>query len=71
MHEDKDQITQLLLKALQATGNQQDLKAARYELLDNNDEIVTLEWVGGHQKVVNVSADSGTALMRDVLAAID
>jgi hypothetical protein len=71
MHEDKDYIVQLFLKALQATGNQQDLKAARYEILDNNDEIVTLEWDNGYQKKVNVSADSGIALMRDILAALD
>ena len=71
MHEDKDYIVQLFLKALQATGNQQDLKAARYEILDNNDEIVTLEWANGYQKKVNVSADSGIALMRDILAALD
>ena len=71
MHEDKDYIVQLFLKALQATGNQQDLKAARYEILDNNDEIVTLEWDNGYQKKVNVSADFGIALMRDILAALD
>lgn len=71
MHEDKDYIVQLFLKALQATGNPQDLKAARYEILDNNDEIVTLEWDNGYQKKVNVSADSGIALMRDILAALD
>lgn len=71
MYEDKDYIVQLFLKALQATGNQRDLKAARYEILDNNDEIVTLEWDNGYQKKVNVSADSGIALMRDILAALD
>ena len=71
MHEDKDYIVQLFLKALQATGNQQDLKAARYEIFDNNDEIITLEWDNGYQKKVNVSADSGIALMRDILAALD
>ena len=71
MHEDKDYIVQLFLKALQATGNQQDLKAAKYEVLDNNDEIVTIEYEHGGSRVVNVSMDSGVAMIRDIMRACE
>ena len=69
--EDKDLICKELAKLLKLTRNQSDLKALRYEILDNGEEIVTVEWDNGYQKKVNVSADSGIALMRDILAALD
>ena len=69
--EDKDLICKELGKLLKLTRNQSDLKALRYEILDNNDEIVTIEWEGGCRKVVCVSMDSGTAMIRDIMCAID
>lgn len=68
--EDKDLICKELAKLLKLTINQSDLKSLRYEILDNNDEIVTLEWDNGYQKKVNVSADSGIAMVRDILRAL-
>ena len=70
LREDKDLICKELAKLLKLTRNQSDLKALRYEILDNNDEIVTIEWEGGCRKVVCVSMDSGTAMIRDILRAL-
>ena len=69
--EDKDLICKELAKLLKLTRNQSDLKALRYEILDNNEEIVTVEWESGGRKVVGVSMDSGTAMIRDIMRAID
>ena len=71
LREDKDLICKELAKLLKLTRNQSDLKALRYEILDNNDEIVTIEWEGGGRKVVCVSMDSGVAMIRDIMRAID
>ena len=70
LREDKDLICKELAKLLKLTRNQSDLKALRYEILDNNDEIVTLEWEDGGRKVVCVSMDSGVAMIRDILRAL-
>lgn len=69
--EDKNMICEELAKLLRLTRNQSDLKALRYEILDNNEEIVTVEWEGGGRKVIGVSMDSGTAMIRDIMRAID
>ena len=71
LREDKDLICKELAKLLKLTRNQSDLKALRYEILDNDEEIVTVEWEGGCRKVVDVSMDSGTAMIRDIMHAID
>ena len=68
--EDKDLICKELAKLLKITRNQSDLKALRYEILDNDEEIVTVEWEGGGRKVVCVSMDSGIAMVRDILRAL-
>ena len=71
MMEDKNLICEELAKLLRLTRNQSDLKALRYEILENNEEIVTVEWEGGGRKVIGVSMDSGTAMIRDIMRAID
>ena len=71
MRENKDLICKELAKLLKLTRNQSDLKAPKYEILDNGEEIVTVEWESGGSKVVGVSMDSGTAMIRDIMRAID
>ena len=71
MREDKDLICEELAKLLKLTRNQSDLKALKYEILDNGEEIVRVEWESGGRKVVGVSMDSGTAMIRDIMRAID
>ena len=70
LREDKDLICKELAKLLKLTRNQSDIKALRYEILDNGEEIVTVEWEGGCRKVVGVSMDSGIAMVRDILRAL-
>ena len=69
--ENKDLICNELAKLLKLTRNQSDLKALKYEIFDNGEEIVTVEWESGGRKVVGVSMDSGTAMIRDIMRAID
>ncbi len=61
--ENKQEICNLLCKALQATRNQYDLKALIY---DEEHEIVTVAYSEGGN-TVNVACDSGIAMMRDIL----
>ena len=69
--ENKDLICNELAKLLKLTRNQSDLKALKYGILDNGEEIVTVEWESDGRKVVGVSMDSGTAMIRDIMRAID
>lgn len=68
--ENKQKICTLLLATLQATHNQEDLTDIRYDKT-GSDELVTLTWKNGYQKRVNVSMDSGTAMIRDIMKSID
>ena len=64
--EDKQKICDLLLPALQATSNLHDLASLKYERIGDYDEIVTATFDNGYSKTVNVSMDSGTAMIRDI-----
>lgn len=69
--EDKKQITQMLLPVLQATDNLSDLVALEYTIGDSGyPELVIATFANGSTKVANVSADSGTALIKDVICQI-
>lgn len=61
--EDKQEICELLCRALQATANAWDLKELRY---DEDEENVYVVFEGG-TRVVNVAMDSGTAMIRDIM----
>ena len=66
--EDKKHICSLLLKTLQATRAGQDLERLDYEKLDNGDEVVRVGWKNAPSGMnVNVTADSGQALIRDIM----
>lgn len=68
-HEDKELICQLLRATLKATREHSDLQGLYYQKLDNGDELVTVSWSEGGT-TVNVTADSGIAMIRDILRAI-
>lgn len=70
MNEDKQVICDRLLLTLQATRNHVDLEGIQYEKRENGDEIAALWWRNGASVEVNVTADSGTAMIRDILAKI-
>ena len=63
--EDKQKICDLLLVTLQATGNAADVTS----LIHNKEsETVTVTFLSGGKRVVNVAMDSGTAMIRDIMA---
>lgn len=65
--EDKQRILDLLLPALQATRDQHDLEELRF---DPDKEVVNIVYENGVLQA-NVAMDSGIAMIRDVLRAID
>ena len=69
-YEDKEVVTQALFQALKTTVEGVNLAEMKYQQLENNDELVTLIYDNGYRKTVNVSCDSGVALMKDVLREI-
>lgn len=68
--ENKEEICQRLLPALQATNNLRDLKYLIYEKIDDYTEIVSAVFENGHVKHANVSMDSGTSMIRDIISQI-
>ena len=48
-----------------------DLAEIEYRQLANGDELAILIYDNGYRKPVNISCDSGVAMLRDILRAID
>lgn len=67
--EDKKKILDLLLPALQETRNLEDLMSLVYVKLENGEERVIAIFPAG-DKAVNITGDSGTAMIQDVLRGI-
>ena len=65
--ENKQRILDLLLPALQETRNLHDLVALEYRA---DRELVYAKFASGNYKIVNVSLDSGTAMIADVVHQI-
>jgi|GEM_PF-803993 len=66
--EDKQKILDLLLPALQATRGQHDLRSLTYVDDGKGEQQVVIVWDKGKTSV-NVSMDSGIAMIWDVLKA--
>lgn len=66
--EDKQKICDFLLPALQRTRSLQDVVALEY---DSALEVVTATYRNGYQKSVCVAADSGIAMIRDIVNHIN
>lgn len=64
--ENKQEILDLLLPALQATRNLHNLISLTY---DTEKEVVMACFAGG-KKLANVCGDSGTSMIRDVIGQI-
>lgn len=64
MYENKQLICNFLTLALQETRGAQDLVSLNY---DTEKEVVTGTFAGGGKKVCNVAADSGCAMIRDIM----
>ena len=67
--EDKQKILDLLLPTLQATRENADLKELTYKA-QNNNEIVICKFESGFELFVNVTMDSGMAMIRAVLRGL-
>lgn len=65
--EDKREILNLLLPALQATRNLSDLVSLQYV---PEKDIVAAYFLNGSVKIANVAMDSGTSMIRDVIGQI-
>lgn len=68
--EDKKLICELLTTTLQATRGGEDITAIMYDKDDAGEEFATLVFKNGYKKRVCVTADSGTSLIKDVLANV-
>ena len=67
MRENKQEILNLLLPALQKTRNLYDLVELEYS---DDRELVYAKFASGYTKVANVAMDSGTSMICDVIAQI-
>ncbi len=66
--EDKQKICDLLCKTLQATSNAWDVVSITYQVDDDSDtQTAIVEFQSGGKRYINVSWDSGTALIRDIM----
>ncbi len=71
MKEDKRKICSLLLPVIQATFAGRDVVDLEYtdnEFMD--DEYVRIRFASGCAKKVNVTADSGTAMIKDIIKGL-
>ena len=64
MYEDKQMICDKLMIALRYTSHMSNLLRLTY---DDDKEIVTATFVNGYEKRVNVRADSGYAMIYDIV----
>ena len=64
--EDKKKICEMLVPVLQETRGFKDLISLKYEQ-EGSDEIVVATYYNGYQKMANVTADSETAMIIDII----
>lgn len=67
MNEDKQTICDHLCKTLRATNYGKDIVILTYAALSETEERVIVTYKSGYSKEINVSCDSGYALITDVL----
>lgn len=67
MSENKAKICRMLLPVLQETRGLYDLRYLEYVDYHNGEEEVIATFNNGYRKRVNVSMDSGTAMIRDIM----
>ena len=69
--EDKELILNWLLGTLRCTVAGSDLVNIRYEQLNNGDELAVLIYNNGYRKTINITADSGIAMIRDITRGME
>ncbi len=70
MDENKQLICELLTKTLQATRNGHDVVDIRHEKDKRGQETATVVFDNGYKKKINVTGDSGTAMIYDIITKI-
>lgn len=63
----KQAVLNKLCEALQLTEGAWDLQSLVYRRFTADEQAVDAEWQAGHHKLINVSLDSDTAMIRDVM----
>ena len=69
--ENKQLILDALCSAIQLTRDQADLESLKYKEIGPDEQRVIATYDGGGSREINVSLDSGIAMIRDVLRAIE
>lgn len=68
MDEDKQKICDLLLPAVQATRGGSDVDALEYTISESGFlEYVKVRFQNGYMRRINVSGDSGCAMIRSIM----
>ena len=67
MMEDKQKICDLLAVTLRATRDAYDVLRIEY---DDEKETVSVRFLSGGIRVINVAMDSGTAMIRDIMSGL-
>lgn len=69
--EDRQEICDRLLETLKATRYYKNLRALAYVRTKAGSEIVIAEWGRGRQQEINVTMDSGVAMVRDIVRELE
>lgn len=69
--EDMQEICDRLLVTLKATRYYKNLRALAYVRTKAGSEIVIAEWGRGRQQEINVTMDSGVAMVRDIVRELE
>ena len=69
-YEDKELILTWLLQTLRNTVAGVNLVNIAYKQLDDGDEQAILVYENGYRKTVNITADSGIAMISDIVKAM-
>lgn len=63
----KQAVLNKLCETLQITDVAWDVQSMVYRNFGPDSQVVDVEWQAGHHKLINVTADSDTAMIRDVM----
>lgn len=66
MEENKQEILDKLCVTLKLTRDQHSLTRIDYERFEDGTEIAVLSYEGNGKKSINISMDSGIAMIRDI-----
>ena len=69
--ENRQEICDRLLETLKATRYYKNLRALTYVRTATGSEIVIAEWGKGRQQEINVTMDSGVAMVRDIVRELE